>query len=203
CARATCAGPSSPRRASTRTSTSCWSRSRAARCTTRWSRARARRSTRETSPAATPRPTRGERRRSLLRVVAPEPAQGVREDGPAVRALVRAVPEDELVVVPAVLERRGHLLVGQRPVAPAVVEVVRAVLQEHADGPYRALADAPGVDAAAGGVHEAADVAHALAEEVGPLPGRGEGRDPAGAAAADRVALGVVGEAVALRHVGQ
>src|SRR2546423_4115531 len=55
------------------------------------------------------------------------------QDRAAVDARVHALAEDELVVVLRELERGGHLLVRQRPVAELVVEVVRAVLrsEEH------------------------------------------------------------------------
>src|SRR5712675_869597 len=97
---------------------------------------------------------------------------------------VRPVPELEPVVVPAELERRRHGLVGEGPIAPAVVEVGGPVLQEHADGPPGLLADERRVDVAPADAHEAADVADDLAKVVRPLPGRGEGADAAGARAA-------------------
>src|SRR4051812_46313236 len=62
----------------------------------------------------------------LLLFVAPQPAQRVRQDGAAVLAVVAAVAVDELVVVLHVLQRRRHLLVGQRPVAVFVVQVAAA-----------------------------------------------------------------------------
>ena len=52
---------------------------------------------------------------------------------------VAAVAEVELVVVAGELQRGGHLLVRQRPVAVEVVEVVRAVLQEDADSGFFAV----------------------------------------------------------------
>ena len=48
-------------------------------------------------------------------------------------AVVRAFAEDELVGPSRELEGGGHLLVGQRPAAERVVEVVPPVLQEDAD----------------------------------------------------------------------
>ena len=48
-------------------------------------------------------------------------------------AVVRAVAEDELVILAGELEGGGHVLIGEGPVAVLVVEVVPAVLQEDAD----------------------------------------------------------------------
>ena len=104
---------------------------------------------------------------------------------------VRADAELELVVVALELQRRRHLLVGQRPVAVRVVEIVAAVLQEDAERLAVALADHRGVDVAAADVGEAADVAEHLAKRVGPLPGDGERADAAGAGAADRPLVGI------------
>ena len=59
---------------------------------------------------------------------------------------VRAVAELEPVVVARELQRCGHRLVGERPVAELVVEVVRAILQEHADRLLVRLADQARVD---------------------------------------------------------
>ena len=110
-------------------------------------------------------------------------------------AVVAAVAVDELVVVVAELQGRVHLLVAERPVAVLVVEVVAAVLQEDADRLLvAAFADHAGIDVAAADVREAADVAEHLAEQVGPLPGDGERADAAAGDAADRVAVGIVGE---------
>ncbi len=140
------------------------------------------------------------RRRPRL-VVPPEPAERVRQDGAAVAVAVEAVAVDELVIVVGELEGLGHLLVGQRPVAVIVVQVVAAVLEEGADRLLRRLADqglvvvaalAPG--RAAGDVREAADPREHLAELVRPLPGDGPGADPAAADPGDGAALGVVAE---------
>ncbi len=65
--------------------------------------------------------------------VAPEPTHGVGKDRRAVRAVVRALAEDELIVPPRKLERGRHLLVRERPVAELVIEIVFAVLEEHAN----------------------------------------------------------------------
>src|ERR1043165_2159055 len=65
------------------------------------------------------------------RRVAPEPAHGIRKDGAAMLSGVGAVAPDGFVVVVFVLERRLHLKVAEPPVTVFVVEIVRAVLQEH------------------------------------------------------------------------
>ncbi len=51
---------------------------------------------------------------------------------------VKALAEDELIIVLRKRQGLGHLLVGQRPVAVVVVEVVGAVLEEDADRLLRA-----------------------------------------------------------------
>ena len=81
---------------------------------------------------------------SLAHLVAPQPAQRFGQDRSAVLAVVAPVAEHELVVVLLVLQRRRHLLVGQRPVAVLVVQVARAVLQEDADRLLLGLADQAG-----------------------------------------------------------
>src|SRR4051794_27463116 len=74
-------------------------------------------------------------------VLAPEPAERVGQDGAAVSVAVETLAVDEPVVVPRELQGLGHLLVGQRPVAVGIVEVVGAILQEDADRlPGRRLA---------------------------------------------------------------
>src|SRR5439155_13807595 len=67
----------------------------------------------------------------------------------------------------------------------------------------RGLADDAGVAVAAADVGEAADVAQHLAEQLGPLPGDGEGADAAGADAADRPAGGVLLQVDLLADLGE
>src|SRR5262249_1555420 len=129
-------------------------------------------------------------------LVAPQPAQRLRQDGAAVLAVVAAVAHHELVVVLHELQRRGHLLVRQRPVAVQVVEVVLAVLEEDADRLLLRLADHPRIDVAAADVRETADVAEDLAELVRPLPGRREGADAARTGSSDGPAGGVLADVV-------
>lgn len=97
---------------------------------------------------------------------------------------VPAVAVSELAVVALELQSRRHLLVGQRPVAPAHVQVRRATLQEHADGLLGGLADQRRVDMPAANIGEAANVTEHLAERVRPLPRHCERADSAGAHAA-------------------
>src|SRR5688572_9302199 len=77
----------------------------------------------------------GFRRRpvSLLRPVAPEPAERIGKDGPAVLPRVTALAEHKGVIVAHELERRRHVLLRERPVTMQVVEIVAAILQEHAE----------------------------------------------------------------------
>ena len=100
---------------------------------------------------------------------------------------VRAVAEFETIVVTSELQRGRHLLVGERPVAELVVEIVRSVLEEHAQRAWSTLADECRVDVPAADIREAADMADDLAEDVRPLPRDGERADAAGAGARDRV----------------
>ena len=56
-------------------------------------------------------------------LVAPEPAHGIRKDGPAVFERVAAVAKDELVIILPVCKRSGHILVRDGPVTENDVEV--------------------------------------------------------------------------------
>jgi hypothetical protein len=86
-----------------------------------------------------------------------------------------------------------------------VVEIVGAVLQEHADGLSFSLADPRRIDIAAANVREAADLREHFTEGIGPLPSDGEGANRAATHAADGAQLGIVGEfhAKLLRHERQ
>ena len=55
----------------------------------------------------------------------------------------------KFVIIFHKLERRGHLLIGERPVAVQVVEVVAAFLQENADRFFLGFANDAGDDIAA------------------------------------------------------
>src|SRR5262245_28787829 len=114
------------------------------------------------------------RRPLCRRRLAPQPAQRIGQDRPAVLAVVAAVAPLHVVVVLLVLERRFHLQIAEPPVAVLVVQVGRPVLKEDADGFVLGLADDAGIAVAAADVREAADVAEHFAEEVRPLPGDGE-----------------------------
>src|SRR5579872_5597522 len=66
----------------------------------------------------------------LRRVIAaPEPGHLLREFGAAVGRIVRAVPEAEMKIVLAELERVRHLYALFRPSAESSFVVVRAILQ--------------------------------------------------------------------------
>src|ERR1700722_7353799 len=85
----------------------------------------------------------------LPHLIAPNPAHRVGEDRAAVLAAVNAFAVDEFVIVALVLQRRGHLLIRQWPVAELIVDVVGPVLQKDANLLLLSLADDSGIDVAA------------------------------------------------------
>src|SRR5205085_10533833 len=88
--------------------------------------------------------------RSLLRlVISPQPPHRVRQNGPAVFAVVAFGAPVGFVVVFGELQRRRHLLIRQEPVAMDVIQVVAAVLEENADRLGRRFADERGIEVAA------------------------------------------------------
>src|SRR6266487_1233574 len=124
-------------------------------------------------------------------IVAPEPTQRIRENGPAVAIAVEAVPVLEPVVVPGVRQGLRQRLIGERPVAVRVVEIVFAVLQEDAYGLARCclanerlvVVPAFSCGLAAGDIGKAADPGQDLAEFVRTFPRDRECADPAAAGA--------------------
>ena len=132
------------------------------------------------------------------RVVAPKPAQRVREDGTAVEEVVAAGSQLEPMVVAGEHQRGGHGEVGQCPVAFRQVDVVLAILEVRPDGPGAAagFANEGRILAAARKPREAADVAQDLAEGVRTFPGGRERGKAAVAPTADRAAGGVVRQAM-------
>src|SRR5262245_21890966 len=88
----------------------------------------------------------------------PQPAQRIRQDRPAVLAIVPLRAHLVLVVVFLEFQRQSHLLVGQRPVAVLVIQVFLASLEENADRFRRGLANSTRIDVAAANIREAADV---------------------------------------------
>src|SRR5262245_36404905 len=134
-------------------------------------------------------------RSSGFRVIPPEPAEDLRQDGAAVVVRMSALAEDILQVVTLLLQSRDHGLVLEEPVAggvAGVAVVLAAVLNEDADRLAVGLADQLRVDVPPADVGEAADQADHLAELVGALPGHGEGADRPAAGPADRPPLGVL-----------
>ena len=73
-------------------------------------------------------------------------------------AVVGAVAEFKSMIVSGKPQRRFHLLVGQRPIAMEVVQVVRAVLEKDAQRFALALPDQGRVDMTAAYIGEAANV---------------------------------------------
>src|SRR5262249_14185374 len=125
------------------------------------------------------------------------------QDRAAVLAIVPAVAVNELVFIPRELQSGRHLLIGQRPVAMLVVQVVGAVLEEDTDRLPLRLANDARIYVPAADVNEAADVAEHFAEQVRPFPGYCERTDAAGADAANRPPGGVRPQVVVLAYLGQ
>ena len=145
------------------------------------------------------------------RSFSPNPAEGVGKKSAPVLDAVASVGGDEFVIVFGEGEGLGHLLVREPPIAVGVVEVVASVLKPDPKGAFLFLADECGIDVTAADIGEAADVADDIAEEVGPLPGDGEGADAAGTSSTDDTAFGVFcegeiftnfGEDFGLKHAG-
>src|SRR2546426_11287216 len=118
-------------------------------------------------------------------------------------AVVPFGAELEFVIVTHELQRRGHLLVRQRPVAVQVVEVFGAVLQKDANWFLLRFPNQRRIDIAAANVGEAADVTEHFAKFIGPLPGDGPRADAAGTDAANRAAVRVLGQVIFLPYLGQ
>src|SRR5258705_5093730 len=86
------------------------------------------------------------------------------------------------VVILRELQRRRHLLVGQKPVAMRIVQIIRAILKEHSDRLGRSFADERRINitaAAAGDIGpkcnagETANLTEHLSELIGTLPYHG------------------------------
>ena len=120
-------------------------------------------------------------------------------------AAVSAFGHHQLVIVARKLQSRRQILIGQRPVAVQVVQVVAAVLQVHLDGLRLAfrLANESGIHPAAANVRKAADVAQHLAELFRLLPRRGEGTDSTGRDSTDRPIGGIFRDVQPLKCDGQ
>ena len=91
---------------------------------------------------------------------------------------VEPIAEDELVIVTSERERFGHLLVGERPVAVGVIQIIGTVLKKDADRLPGRFANqgfvvvAPfAMGLAAGDIRERPDPGEHLGELVGSLPG--------------------------------
>ena len=115
------------------------------------------------------------------RVIAPEPAQGLGEDGGGVLVVVTAVAPGVVDVVSGEFQGGEHFLVRQEPVAGVDVQIVGAILEENADGFRLGLADQSRIVIAAAQADKSADAAEDAAEGIGPFPGGGKGTDGAAA----------------------
>src|SRR3954469_2549240 len=107
-----------------------------------------------------------------LRVIAPQPAHGVRENRAAVIAAVRSFAIDIFVIVILFFEHSGHSVIGNDPISLGIATaiVVGAVLQKNTDWLPIVNANDLGIFISALNVREAADVADDLAELIGPIP---------------------------------
>ena len=85
--------------------------------------------------------------------------------------VVSAVSHFESIVVSGKLEGCRHLAIRQRPMPVQVIEVIDAILQEHANRLAFRLANQSWVNVAASNVGKAADVADDFAKRIGALPG--------------------------------
>ena len=63
-------------------------------------------------------------------------------------AIVSAFTEDELKIVACELKRGGHVLIGERPVAKLIVEVIFPILEEHFKRLFVSLANERRIDMA-------------------------------------------------------
>jgi hypothetical protein len=138
-----------------------------------------------------------------VRLVPPQPAKRVGQDGSSVYAAMGPFAENELVVVTGEFQRGRHLLVGQGPVAMFVVQVVGSPLKKDANRLRRRLANQGGIDMAATNVHKAADVAEHFAKGVGTLPGDRPGTNPAGTDPGNGPAIRIAGQPVLLADLRQ
>src|SRR3954469_3425692 len=91
-----------------------------------------------------------------------------------------------LVIIFRKLQCCRHLLIGQKPVAVRIVQVIGSILKKNPDRLWRRLPNQRRINiaaAAAGDVWfkrdagKTADLAEDFAKLVGPLPGDGEGAD--------------------------
>ena len=125
------------------------------------------------------------RRRDRLLPFPPPPTQRVGQDRGAVVAVVAAGARDEPHVVARILERAGHRLISDPPVAAVDVEVAAPILEEDADRPRLGLANERRVGIAAAQARVRADERAHAAERVGPVPGGRERADATGRGPAD------------------
>ena len=128
-----------------------------------------------------------------LRVIAPEPTKRVGQDGGAVTRIVAFRSDDELHIVARILQRFGHRLIRQVPGAGVDALVIRAVLEEHAQGFRLHLSDEVDIAVAAPQVGVTADETENAAKCVGPLPCCRKGRNTAGAGTGNRAVVRVGG----------
>ena len=102
-----------------------------------------------------------------------------------------AFTHDKAVTISLELERRRHFLIGQRPVAVEVVQVLGSFLQEDFQWFLLCLSNQKGVDMAAANIDIASDVTDDLAESIGSFPGGRESGDRAGTDAANGASGGI------------
>src|SRR5438445_9941911 len=74
-------------------------------------------------------------------VIPPQPPQRIGQNGSAVLAAVLAGSPDGFVIVLRKLQRGLHLLVGQKPIAMHIVQIIRSILKENPNRLGRRLAN--------------------------------------------------------------
>ena len=106
-------------------------------------------------------PLAGFRLGDRLRVVAPKPAQGVRQDGRAMLAVVPLGSHHQLAVVPRMIERQFQLVIT------IDIHIRGTVLEEHAQRPGLHFADQRRIDVTASKIRETANEAEHASERIG------------------------------------
>src|SRR4051812_24064517 len=113
-------------------------------------------------------------------------------------AIVATVSQLELVIVTFELQRSRHLLIGQRPVAMKIVEVVLAILKEDSNRLFGRFADESGVIVPLSDVGKASDLTEDFMEQIGPFPRDRPRTDPAGTDPANGAPIGISGDFIFL-----
>ena len=92
-------------------------------------------------------------------------------------SIVRAVTENELVVITGEVQGRGQLFVCEGPMAMKIIEVVFSFLKEDSNGFREDFADQRLVVVPTPNIGEAANMAQDFGNGIGSFPRRCEGAD--------------------------